>query len=155
MPVGKGSIARATNASSANLNTVARSAKEMSDVLTEIPVAQIQQVPDSWRKHEGKSLNNQDLLQSIQKFGLIEPVILRRLNEGQFQLLSGSRRLQAVSELGAEMIIARVIENISDEDAREIFNDLHANLVKDNTYIHELKFKAVTTISRDMPTYLL
>ena len=84
MPVGKGSIARATNAS--NLNTdmkdktvKEKTVKEMPNILTDIPVAQITEVPASWKKKAVSMPKIPELMKSILKFGMLEPVILRRL----------------------------------------------------------------------------
>ncbi|HHV11249.1 MAG TPA: ParB N-terminal domain-containing protein [Clostridiales bacterium] len=181
MPVGKGSIVRATNASNQNAAVTEKTAKERAEreqpkILTDIPVAQITEVPVSWRKQDISKLALPELVKSIRKFGMLEPVIVRRLEDGQFQLLSGGSRLQAVKELGLETITARVFEGISDTQAKTIYRDLHRNdgagKVKseekggaleqkdpddgrNKENIHELKFKIVTTLSRDMPDYLL
>ncbi len=187
MPVGKGSIARATNASNENTKMKDKAinekqVQEMPSILTDIPVAQITEVPASWRKKAVSMSKLGDLMKSIQKFGLLEPVILRRLGDNQFQLLSGHNRLQAMIELGVETITSRVLDGISDTQAKSIYQDLHkqeealiekekmlelmkqdnqhqkqSNLTNDGQQenIHELKFKVVTTLSRDMPDYLL
>ena len=155
MPVGKGSITRATNASSSNHNTSNKPIKVMPGILTDIPVGQILSVPTGWMKHGHLEQPMKELVQSIQRFGVIEPVILRRLSDSQFQLLSGYRRLKAVKDVGAEFITARVIESIGDEEARAVFDDLHVKKAEVASNIYELKIKAVTTTSKDMPIYLL
>lgn len=187
MPVGKGSIARATNASNGNTIIKEKPVKEkavkhMPNILTDIMLDQITEAPASWKKKGSTVPGMEQLKKSIHKFGLLEPVIVRRLEDNQFQLLSGYKRLQAVRELGFEDITARVFEGISDSQAKNIFLDLHAKeegLAKEEKTesktsekqpgdqqkslvtqgqtenIHELKFKVVTTLSRDLPNYLL
>jgi ParB family transcriptional regulator, chromosome partitioning protein len=195
LPVGKGSIARATNASNGNTKVKDKTindklVQEMPNILTDIMVTQITEVPASWKKKAVNIPKLEDLMKSIQSFGVLEPIILRRLGDNQFQLLSGHNRLQAVVELGLETITSRVFDGISDTQAKIIYQDLHkkeealiekekklesmkqdnqiennqvedyqkrSNLIKDGQQenIHELKFKVVTTLSRDMPDYLL
>lgn len=192
MPVGKGSIARATNASNGNTIIKEKPVKEkavkhMPNILTDILLEQITEAPASWKKKGDGLPGMEQLKKSIHKFGLLEPVIVRRLEDNQFQLLSGYKRLQAVRELGFEEITARVFEGMSDSQAKNIFLDLHTKdegLEKEEKSesktseskmsekhpgeqqkplvaqgqtenIHELKFKAVTTLSRDLPNYLL
>ncbi len=228
MPVGKGSIVRATNASNQNAAGTGKNGKERQDrelpkILTDIPVAQVTEAPASWRKQDVSMLTVPELVKSIRKFGMLEPVIVRRLGDDQFQLLSGNSRLLAVKELGLEMITSRVLEGISDAQAKTVYQDLHRNsragrvedykpgvmlqgnqeeapgkhnLKRENLEqkdleqkdleqkdleqknleqknleqkdleqrnlkqndpagIHEMKFKIVTTLSRDMPDYLL
>jgi hypothetical protein len=154
----KGSIARATNAgiTISNRTAVSKSSKNITDILTKIPVSHIQPVPDEWmniRMHNDQPV--EELILSIQKYGLIEPVILRKINDSQFQLLSGYRRLQAVKEMGMEYISSRVIEGLEDKDAREIFHDLHEKVIRNINSIQNDKRNVISTITSGMPVYLL
>lgn len=155
MPVGKGSIARATSASNKMKVSPVKSQKIIQDILSKIRVDQIHPVPDSWRKSGQLMEYSKELVQSIQKHGMLEPVILRRIGDDQFQLLSGYKRLQVIKDLGDEFISSRVMEKLSDQEAKEIFQDLHGKKEKKTDNIHEYKFKAVSSLSNDLPTYLL
>lgn len=155
MPVGKGSIVRATNASNHNNLSIVTTAKKMPEVLTRILVEQIVSVPESWRTGILAEEKVAELMKSIQTYGIIEPVILRRIGESQFQILSGDRRLQAAKKLGFESISSCVIDELKEEEAMEIYHELHKNNNKDKLSIHEAKFEAVSKITKDMPVYLL
>ncbi len=155
MPVGKGSIVRATNASSNSNLSVVKSIKRTPDIITEIPVHQIQSVPKKWMNGSTQSEPTKEMIKTIQTYGVIEPVILRRIGESQFQLLSGNRRLQAVKDMGIELIASILIEELSDEEAREIYVGLHQNQAKEQVNLHEAKFEAISKISSDMPVFLL
>lgn len=153
MLVGKGSILRATNAGSITQTSVPKNLESMENILLEIPINQIIQVPDNWLCNAHLNLQVSELAQSISKHGMIEPVILRQVKDNQFQLLSGYRRYQVIKELELQTITAKVLEGLGDKEAKEVFEDLHKEKGKDN--IHETKFRMVSSISSDIPTYLL
>jgi len=154
MPVGKGSITRATNAGN-NIQSMKKEDHKISDMLTMIPVNQIMSLPKDWLAKGEKHDSVTDLIPSIQKYGVIEPIIVRRTEESQFQLLSGYRRLQALKEIGGGFIISRVIENLNDKEAKGIYEELHCQKEAESLKMHEVKFEEVSKISKDMPTYLL
>lgn len=150
MAVGKGSILRATSAAQEN--------KELkkdgnNSFFTEIPVSQITKVPKSWFGYRVENKQEAELMKSIKEYGQLEPVILRPLKDNQFQLLSGYRRMAAIKALKKETILARILEEVEDKRAREIFQELHK---KDDLFnIHRAKFQVVSMVSSDMPDYLL
>ena len=125
MLVGKGSILRATNAGNVTQTLGSKNSDNMENILLEIPITQIIQVTDSWFSNAHLNVQVTELVQSISKHGMIEPVILRQTKDNQFQLLSGYRRIQAMKQLGLKTITARVIEGIGDKEAKEMFDDLH------------------------------
>lgn len=61
----------------------------------------------------------EELKQSISENGVIQPVTVRRA-DGGFELISGERRLRAVTELGIERIPAYVVDVDSDEKMLEM-----------------------------------
>ena len=89
----------------------------MPDTLANIPIAQIddQRVPLRVRLDDP---NMDDLVHSIQRFGLIEPVVVTPAENGYF-LVVGRRRLEACRRLGLPSIAA-IVRRISTERAREL-----------------------------------
>lgn len=61
-----------------------------------------------------------ELKDSIQRKGIIQPVTVRPGTEGMYDLISGERRLRASSEIGLATIPAYVIEVKHDEDMLEL-----------------------------------
>ena len=57
-----------------------------------------------------------ELAQSIEKDGLVQPVVVRPNGVRGYQLISGERRLRAFQELGRELIPA-IIQPMSDEES--------------------------------------
>lgn len=61
----------------------------------------------------------QELADSFKEKGVIQPVIVRRLGDGQFQLIAGERRLRAAKLAGFEKIPA-IVRTASDAESMEI-----------------------------------
>ncbi|MBQ2890625.1 MAG: ParB/RepB/Spo0J family partition protein [Clostridia bacterium] len=57
------------------------------------------------------------LSQSIRKYGLIQPVAVRRIDRDRFELISGERRLRACRMIGLEKIPATVIDVLRTDSA--------------------------------------
>ncbi|MBT3602985.1 MAG: ParB/RepB/Spo0J family partition protein [Candidatus Latescibacteria bacterium] len=89
----------------------------MPDTLTEIPIGQIddQRIP---LRERPKDPNLNGLMHSIQRFGLIEPVVVAPAENG-YQLVVGRRRLEACRQLGLSAIPA-IVRRLSAERAREL-----------------------------------
>ena len=52
----------------------------------------------------------QELADSIQEYGLIQPITVRRLDSGYYQIIAGERRWRAARIAGLREVPVRVIE---------------------------------------------
>jgi ParB family chromosome partitioning protein len=84
----------------------------------EIPVEQIDRNP-----YQTRSRVNEDqlaeLAASITANGVVQPVLVRPLADGRFQLIAGERRWRA-SQLAGKATIPAILRQVSDEQAMEI-----------------------------------
>ncbi|MEO0062176.1 MAG: Chromosome-partitioning protein ParB [Pseudomonadota bacterium] len=100
--------------------------------LASVPVAAIEPHPDQPRRHFDEAALN-ELAASIEARGVIQPVILRTLPGGRYQLVAGERRWRAaqkaqVHEIPAlirdlderEVMALALIENIQREDLNPV-----------------------------------
>lgn len=62
----------------------------------------------------------EELKNSIRENGLVQPITVRRVENGMFELVSGERRFRAVSELGEQEIPAYVLQVDSDTKMLEL-----------------------------------
>ncbi len=62
----------------------------------------------------------EELKKSIKEKGIIQPVAVRQVAGGRFQLIAGERRLRAAIEVGLKKVPAFVLEVKSDEDMLEL-----------------------------------
>lgn len=69
----------------------------------------------------------EDLADSIKRIGLEKPITVRRYDDGRYQILSGHNRVAATKLLGHDMISAIIKENISDDEANDIYFDSNLN----------------------------
>lgn len=85
-----------------------------------IPMEAISVLPDfNPRKHFNDNDFNR-LLISIRDNGLITPISVRRLDEGQYALVAGERRFRALKALKEMDVPALVLENCDDDTARRL-----------------------------------
>jgi len=115
-----------------------------------IPLAMIDRNPYQTRRHvDPEALT--ELAKSIAQHGLMQPINVRPVAEGRFQIVGGERRFLAVQQLGHDSIVARV-EPATDENAllltiienlqREDLNPMEqargfGRLVEEFQYIHD------------------
>ncbi len=62
----------------------------------------------------------EELKQSIAQKGLIQPITVRRVRDGVYQLISGERRIRAAREAGLSRIPAYIIEVKTNEEMLEL-----------------------------------
>ena len=79
-----------------------------------IPIEQIWDFPDHPFKIQDDE-QMQKLIESIQKYGVITPVVARKIGEEQYELISGHRRKHACKILGIDRLPAIVREMCRDE----------------------------------------
>jgi ParB family chromosome partitioning protein len=87
--------------------------KELSGV-SEIAIANIEANPDQPRKHFNEEALH-ELSESIKNLGVIQPITVRHINRGKYQILSGERRYRAARLAGLETIPA-FVRSTDDED---------------------------------------
>ncbi|MCM1486147.1 MAG: ParB/RepB/Spo0J family partition protein [Faecalibacterium sp.] len=82
--------------------------------VTAIPLTQIADFPDHpYQVRDDESMN--ELVESIKERGLIQPVLVRPIENGIYEMVSGHRRKRAYELAGIETIPARVKELSRDE----------------------------------------
>ena len=84
----------------------------------EIPLDQIDRNPFQTRSHMNEE-QLAELAASITANGVVQPVLVRPLANGRFQLIAGERRWRA-SELAGKKTIPAILRQVSDEQAMEI-----------------------------------
>ena len=84
----------------------------------EIPVGEIDRNPFQTRMHVDEVELN-ELAASITANGVVQPILVRPLASGRFQLIAGERRWRA-SQLAGKKTIPAILRQVSDEQALEI-----------------------------------
>lgn len=101
-----------------------------------------------YSEHPYKVLDNDDmreLAKSIEEYGVLEPLIVRLLDDNQYEILSGHRRRMA-AEIAGEKTVPAMITNQSDIDAAitVVDSNLHREniLPSERAYAYRLKYEA-------------
>lgn len=107
MQIGKGIRALLTNIEERGTAPTMPELSELSRDTLEIPIDAIEINPFQPRKDfDEESL--QELAQSIRIHGIIQPLTIRRMSEGAYQLIAGERRLRASKIAGLKSVPAYI-----------------------------------------------
>ena len=88
----------------------------------------------------------EELLESIKKNGLIEPIIVRSLAEGKYEIISGHRRVKACKELGITSVPVTIKELTKDEAVVQMVDsNLHREhlLPSEKAFAYKMKLEAL------------
>lgn len=84
--------------------------------IVDIPIEDIQDFPDHpYRVVDDASM--MELVESIQKHGLLQPALVRPLENGKYEMVSGHRRKRAIQIAGIAVLPCRIAELSRDEAA--------------------------------------
>lgn len=97
----------------------------------EIPTSQLMVSPLNVRRNVG---DISELADSISEQGILEPLIVRPASNGNYEVIIGSRRLAAATQIGLQ-VIPVVVQHISDADA--IVRSLIENLQRGELSLDE------------------
>ena len=79
-----------------------------------IPISDIRDFPNHpYQVKDDESMTN--LVDSIKTYGLIQPVLVRRLDDNSYEMISGHRRKRAFELAGIKTIPAVIYEITRDE----------------------------------------
>lgn len=108
MPKGKGAL-------QANRITTAMTAGQG---VVEVELAQLQPTPNQPRRYFSEEAHL-TLVQSIKEHGIIQPLVVRKTEQNQYQIIAGERRYRAATEVGLKSVPA-IIKEITEKEAKEI-----------------------------------
>ena len=83
--------------------------EESSSELLTLPIAKVEPRREQPREYFDEEAL-QELAESIAQFGLIQPIVVRKLPSGYYQIIAGERRLRASRMAGLSEVPVRVIE---------------------------------------------
>ena len=97
----------------------------------EVPTSQLAVSPINVRRNVG---DISELADSIREQGILEPLIVRPTSDDNYEVIIGSRRLAAASELGME-VVPVVVQRITDAEA--VIRSLVENLQRGELSLDE------------------
>src|SRR5699024_4156727 len=101
-----------------NGNKSREETKDFQDDVVQLPVSNVQ--PNSYQpRTEFNEEKIKELAQTFQTHGIIQPIIVRKTEEEQYELIAGERRLRAAKFLEWETI-SSIIRDLSDAETAQI-----------------------------------
>ncbi len=123
----------------------------MKNEIKEIPIEALQ----SFRENSGRTYEGERLLQfmrSIEKNGLLNPIIVRPVDKDQYEIICGHNRTKAMEALGRSTIMAEIRE-LSDEEATEIFYESNLNQQSFSDWSYSQRIKAIKYSEKKIQEY--
>ena len=118
----------------------------MNDVIKSIPLSELHSFPDNpFHVAEGDELDA--LIESVREYGIICPLVVRPMENGGYEIISGHRRKAASERAGLETVPAFVRE--MDRDAAVITlvdSNLHREhiLPSERAFAYKMKLEALS-----------
>jgi ParB family chromosome partitioning protein len=98
-----------------------------------LPIAQLQESPTNPRRRfDERGLN--ELAESFKSQGVLQPLLVRSIDEDKYEVVAGARRLRAAKLAELSTVPARVVE-LSDAAVRE--SQLTENLLREDVHPYE------------------
>ena len=97
-----------------------------------------------FKKRSG--LEQEELFESIKETGLLEPITVRFLSEGKYEIISGHRRVEACKKLGISKIPATIKELSKDEAiVAMVDSNIHREhlLPSEKAFAYKMKLEAL------------
>lgn len=76
--------------------------------------------PNPWNTNVVPPENEAKLENSIKRFGMFKPVVVRKLQDGTYQILGGQHRASIAARLGMDQVPVISVGSIPDDRAKEI-----------------------------------
>lgn len=95
---------------------------------------------------ERNGLEQEELLESIKEIGFLEPITVRFLSEGKYEIISGHRRVEACKKLGLSKIPATIKELNKDEAiVAMVDSNIHREhlLYSEKAFAYKMKLEAL------------
>lgn len=104
----------------------------MDNVIQNIKLDDI--LPSDFQSYDPETTNLSELVASIKKYGLIEPLLVRPQN-GKYEIILGNKRYRAALQAGLTSVPA-LVKNVDDEVVRQyrIINHLDNNRKSESTF---------------------
>ena len=99
-----------------------------------------------FRSHSSQTYHGQrleQLMSSIERLGLMNPIIVRPVDGGKYEIICGHNRVEAVKTLGHDMIRSEIRTEITDDEAIGLFYDSNLNQQTFSDWSYSQKIDAI------------
>ena len=149
MSIGKSSIARAVNATATT--TKPQNTNNQNTSINKFSIESIGLLSIAKTSDELSNLKT-----SVEKRGILCPVLVAVTAKGDVWLVDGYSRVEVAKQLNIEQIDAIVIKVDNKTQANNLYNEINKiKTIKSSNNIHEEKFRVLCVKDHDLPAYLL
>lgn len=92
----------------------------MNQLPTQTAVATASLRPNPWNTNHCSPEAEEKIRNSIRRFGLFKPIVVRTLNDGTLEILGGEHRWRAAQDLGMATVPVVNLGKVPDKTAKEI-----------------------------------
>ena len=90
--------------------------------ISELPISLLRNFPNHpFALYQGEKFD--DLVESVKAHGVLTPLLIRKLSDDTYQILSGHNRSRAAQAAGFRTVPCIILENLTDDDALMIVLD--------------------------------
>ena len=93
--------------------------------INELPIERLNEAP--WNPNHMDEITLSRLIESLSRYGLVEPLVVRPIDDSSYEVLSGNHRFKAIRNMGFSSIPC-VVVNLDDAEAMllaQTLNGLH------------------------------
>ncbi|MFC1917203.1 ParB/RepB/Spo0J family partition protein [Chloroflexota bacterium] len=121
--------------------------------ITELPIGQLREAP--WNPNQMDEATLTRLKESLSRYGLVNPLVVRPTENAHYEVLSGNQRLKAIGGIGFRLVPC-VIVKLNDEEAMLLAQALNGLRGEDDLALKgALLKKVLSTIPKDKVLSLL
>lgn len=100
---------------------------------------------------EGKRL--QEFMRSIERYGLLDPIIVRPIDNEKYEIIAGHNRVKVMKELGRSTIMAKIEYELSEDEALAMFYESNLNQQSFSDWSYTQRIEAVKYSEKMMKEY--
>jgi ParB family chromosome partitioning protein len=121
--------------------------------ITDLPTSQLSEAP--WNPNRMDEVTSSRLRQSLSRYGLVQPLVVRPMGGGRYEVLNGNQRLRIIKDLGVETVSC-VVVHLNDSEAMLLAEALNGIRGEDDLALKgALLKKILTTIPQEKVLSLL
>ena len=113
----------------------------MSQQQYSIPVSEIIATDKALREVDRESASYQEMVDSIRQVGITNPISVRKMEDGTYELIDGRHRLAGAADAGMEEIPCLIFENLTVSEVldMQIIANTHKQETKPAQYANQLR----------------
>jgi len=115
--------------------------------IVELSIEELKEAP--WNPNQMDGTTFKRLVESINRYGLVEPLVVRPSINSQYEVLSGNQRLKAINSMGLKKVPC-FVKDLSDDEAMLLAQALN-NLRGEDDY--SLKSNLIKEILSSIPEH--